>query len=42
MQIHLLDLKNIVACESDSCYTTVHTKDGEHISAFLPIRHVKK
>ena len=30
-QIHLLDLKNIVACESDSCYTTIHTKDGEHI-----------
>ncbi len=30
-QIHLLDLKSIVACESDSCYTTVHTIDGQHI-----------
>jgi two-component system LytT family response regulator len=30
-QIHLLDLKNIVACESDSCYTTVHTMEGAHI-----------
>ena len=30
-QIHLLDLKNIVACESDSCYTTIHTMDGQHI-----------
>jgi two-component system LytT family response regulator len=30
-QIHLLDLKNIVTCESDSCYTTVHTIEGEHI-----------
>lgn len=30
-QIHLLEVKNIVACESDSCYTTVHTMQGEHI-----------
>jgi len=30
-QIHLLDLKNIVACESDSCYTTFHTLQEEHI-----------
>lgn len=30
-QIHLLDLKNIVGCESDSCYTTVHTMEGVHI-----------
>jgi len=30
-QIHLLDLKSIVSCESDSCYTTVHTMDSEHI-----------
>ena len=30
-QIHLLEIKNIVACESDSCYTTVHTLQGEHI-----------
>jgi len=30
-QIHLLDLRNIVSLESDSCYTTVHTTNGEHI-----------
>ncbi|MEI6436758.1 MAG: LytTR family DNA-binding domain-containing protein [Bacteroidota bacterium] len=30
-QIHLLDLKSIVCCESDSCYTTVHTKEGGRI-----------
>lgn len=30
-QIHLLDIKNIVTCESDSCYTTVHTVQGERI-----------
>lgn len=30
-QIHLLDLKHIISCESDSCYTTVHTSEGEHI-----------
>lgn len=30
-QIHLLDLKNIVSLESDSCYTTVHTTGGENI-----------
>jgi two-component system, LytTR family, response regulator len=30
-QIHLLDIKNIVTCESDSCYTTFHTLQGEHI-----------
>lgn len=30
-QIHLLDLKSIVSCESDSCYTTVHTTEGKHI-----------
>jgi two-component system LytT family response regulator len=30
-QIHLLDLKSIISCESDSCYTTVHTMEGEHI-----------
>ncbi|MCK9423660.1 MAG: LytTR family DNA-binding domain-containing protein [Bacteroidales bacterium] len=30
-QIHLLDLKSIVSCESDSCYTTVHTMEGVHI-----------
>lgn len=30
-QIYLLDLKHMVSLESDSCYTTVHTADGEHI-----------
>ena len=30
-QIHLLDLKNIVSLQSDSCYTTVHTTEGTHI-----------
>ncbi|MDP1623455.1 MAG: LytTR family DNA-binding domain-containing protein [Bacteroidales bacterium] len=30
-QIYLLDLKNIVCCESDSCYTTINTNEGEHI-----------
>jgi len=30
-QIHLLDLKNIVSLQSDSCYTTAHTIEGEHI-----------
>ncbi|MBC8319878.1 MAG: response regulator transcription factor [Bacteroidetes bacterium] len=30
-QIHLLDLKSIICCESDSCYTTVHTSGNEHI-----------
>jgi two-component system, LytTR family, response regulator len=30
-QIHMLDMKNIVSLESDSCYTTIHTTDGEHI-----------
>jgi len=30
-QIYLLDIKNIVTCESDSCYTTVHTLQGDHI-----------
>jgi two-component system LytT family response regulator len=30
-QIYLLDLKSIVSCESDSCYTTVHTMEDEHI-----------
>lgn len=29
--IHLLDVKNIISCESDSSYTTVHTSDGEKI-----------
>ncbi len=30
-QIHLLELKNIVSLESESCYTTFNTTDGEHI-----------
>jgi two-component system, LytTR family, response regulator len=30
-QIYLLDLKNIVCCESDSCYTNIITSDGGKI-----------
>ena len=30
-QIHLLDLRNIISCESDSCYTTVRTSEGQNI-----------
>lgn len=29
--IHLLEIKNIIFCDSDSCYTTVHTSDGQEI-----------
>jgi len=29
--IHLLEMKNIISCESDSSYTTVHTSDGDKI-----------
>jgi two-component system LytT family response regulator len=29
--IHLLDMKNIISCESDSSYTTVHTSEGDKI-----------
>ena len=29
--IYLLDLTNIICCESDSNYTTVHTTSGERI-----------
>lgn len=29
--IHLLDVGNIIYCDSDSSYTTVHTVGGEHI-----------
>lgn len=29
--IHLLDVKNIISCESDSSYTTIHTSEGEKI-----------
>jgi two-component system LytT family response regulator len=29
--IHLLDMKDIISCESDSSYTTVHTSDGNKI-----------
>lgn len=29
--IHLLDMKNIIACESDSSYTTIHTSEGDKI-----------
>jgi len=30
-KIHLVDLKDIITCESDSCYTYIHTTDGEKI-----------
>ncbi len=30
-QIFLLELKNIISCESESCYTRVFTTDGERI-----------
>ncbi len=29
--IHLLEIKNIICCESDSCYTTIYTSDKETI-----------
>jgi len=29
--IHLLDVKNIISCESDSSYTTIHTAEGDKI-----------
>jgi len=29
--IHLLDVGNIICCDSDSSYTTVHTVEGEKI-----------
>jgi len=29
--IHLLELKNIISCESDSSYTTIRTTEGESI-----------
>jgi two-component system LytT family response regulator len=29
--IHLVDLQNITHCESDGCYTYVHTLGGDHI-----------
>jgi len=29
--IHLLELKNIISCESDSSYTTIHTTEGDAI-----------
>ncbi len=29
--IHLLDMKNIISCESDSSYTTIHTVEGDKI-----------
>jgi two-component system LytT family response regulator len=30
-QIYLFDLKNVVSCESDSCYTTIFTDEGDRI-----------
>lgn len=29
--VYLIELRNIVSCESDSCYTTVHTTTGDRI-----------
>lgn len=29
--IHLLEIRNIICCDSDSCYTTIHTSDGDKI-----------
>ena len=29
--IHLLELKNIISCESDNSYTTINTSEGDHI-----------
>lgn len=29
--IHLLEVSNIICCDSDNSYTTVHTVEGEHI-----------
>jgi two-component system LytT family response regulator len=29
--IHLLDVGNIICCDSDNSYTTVHTVEGEKI-----------
>jgi two-component system LytT family response regulator len=29
--IHLLDLKNIISCESDNSYTTINTSEGDKI-----------
>jgi len=29
--IHLIEVRNIICCDSDSSYTTVHTVDGEKI-----------
>ncbi|MBS4061996.1 MAG: response regulator transcription factor [Bacteroidetes bacterium] len=29
--IYLIELRNIVCCESDSCYTTLHTTTGDRI-----------
>lgn len=31
VSIHLLEVRHIVSCDSDSSYTTVRTVDGEHI-----------
>jgi len=29
--IHLLEIRNIICCDSDSCYTTIHTSEGDKI-----------
>jgi len=36
--IHLLDIKNIISCESDSSYTLIHTADGDKIMVSKPLK----
>ncbi|MBM3437045.1 MAG: response regulator transcription factor, partial [Bacteroidetes bacterium] len=36
--IHLLDVKNIISCESDGPYTTVHSASGEKILVSKTLR----
>ena len=41
-QIRLIDLKNIVSLESDSCYTTVRTYSGEHIMVAITLKEYEE
>lgn len=36
--IHLLDVKNIISCESESSYTTIYTANGEKIMVAKTLR----
>jgi len=36
--IHLLDVKNIISCESESSYTTLYTSEGEKIMVAKTLR----